>query len=88
MKRMLALVLAMVMAFSISACGGTDGSSGGTESSSGSAAAAQTAGDGEKFVAYFVGVMAGGSVWGQAQAGFEAACAELGRILCLSKPCQ
>ena len=74
MKRMLALVLAMVMVLSLSACGGADGSSSG---GAGGASGAQ-AGDDEKFVAYFVGVMAGGSVWGQAQAGFEAACEELG----------
>ena len=82
MKRIIAISLALVMALCLTACNAAAPSStssapaapsvsGETPSASGDAAASSP-------IVYFVGIMKGGAAWGQAEAGFNDACKELG----------
>ena len=73
MKKMIALILVLVLAISLAACGGSS-----TAASSSSSNSANSSSSTQKVKATFVGVMQGGAAWGAAESGFLAACAELG----------
>lgn len=73
MKKMIALILVLVLAISLAACGGSS-----TAASSSSGNSANSSDSTQKVKATFVGVMQGGAAWGAAESGFLAACAELG----------
>ena len=79
MKKVFAFALSLVLAASLVSCGTSAGSTSSAAPAEGSdPASASPAAAGEKISATFVGVMKGGAAWGQAEAGFYAACAELG----------
>lgn len=93
MKKIIVLVMAAVMILGLAACkkeeasvatdsATTAESKETTEATTAPEAAATQAPEqtdsGEAKVAYFVGIMSGGAAWGQAQAGFETACKDLG----------
>jgi len=87
MKKLLALLISTIMVLTLTACGTAEVKSTGTTTAAASAtgetsakegSAANTTASNGKVVAYFVGIMQGGAAWGQAEAGFNAACKELG----------
>ena len=84
MKKLFAILLALVMVLSLAACGGQAEAPAATEAPKAEAPAAteapvveDTNGDGAVKI-FLVSPLIGGSAWGNCQKGFEARCAELG----------
>ena len=84
MKKLFAILLALVMVLSLAACGGQAAAPAATEAPKAEAPAAteapvveDTNGDGAVKI-FLVSPLIGGSAWGNCQKGFEARCAELG----------
>lgn len=83
MKKVLALILALVMVLALAACGGQAEAPAATEAPKADAPATEapvvedTNDDGAVKI-FLVSPLIGGSAWGNCQKGFEARCAELG----------